>query len=179
MEDIKQLMQLRLVLMVLMFVTPFLYWFGVINTGPLEWARWAMAPFFEPDSVGSQPSIIRVFSAIVGGMLWAGLIAPFVQIVSRRIGILEAGSLEAYEQAESEAWEKANTPESLGELVSIQVLKGGFLSSDESIVETTQGFFRVSGKVGGVMKGAPVSQLHGRLTVGEPNVKGRSFTLLD
>lgn len=62
--------------------------------------------------------------------------------------------------------------------MAVTVSRGGFLSHDESIVETTLGFYRVWGRVGDVPKGAAVTLLDGNLRITSNDDVNKKYTLL-
>ncbi|WP_219096225.1 hypothetical protein [Pseudomonas sp. UMAB-40] len=164
-------------------VVPLLYWFGAINTGPVEWLQ---AIGWIPASNDSESfGIVEVFRgfehfgrAACSGGAWAIISAFFLWPFQRAIAIKYIGSEEAFEAALEMQRAKETTPISLGDLVHVAVNRGGFMDSDESTIETTQGFYRVSGKVGGVIKGASVTSFEGQLRITTPDGRGKEFVLL-
>ena len=102
----------------------------------------------------------------LAGFSWAVLALPWLSYVRYRVGVIEAGSKEAYHRRRREIAERASTPAPAGTLVGVSIAKGGLFSSSESLVETSEGFFRVSGLVNTVKKGEPVFTLGGQLWIG-------------
>lgn len=149
------------------------YAVGFLAVGPLELVD-ALVKYFTdsnylPDGCNGAEAIVLpcwmtfVFSRLVGAFAWIFSFRVLIQFINRRIGVLEAGSEEAYEQAIS----LANKPQPVGNLVGVNNTKGGFLSSSESTIETTEGFHRVAGLAGGLKRGAPIYRVRNRLFIGD------------
>lgn len=159
------------------------YLFGGLHFGPLELVAAILEPAMginatdvtcEPGALGLICYLAKFTAHLVGTALWVGLIASPMPAIQRRIGVLEAGSEEAYQQIV----EEANTPKSVGGLVGISNTKGGLLSSSEATIETTQGFYRVAGLVGGFDRGTPVYLLHDYLLIGDGSCR-KQFVVLN
>ncbi|MEA8592259.1 hypothetical protein PZT57_26795 [Pseudomonas aeruginosa] len=160
------------------------YAVGFLTIGPLELVD-ALVKYFTgsnylPDGCSGAEAIVLpcwmtfVFSRLVGALAWVLSFRGLIQFISRRIGVLEAGSEEAYEQALS----LANKPQPVGSLVGVNNTKGSFLSSSESTIETTEGFHRVAGLAGGIKRGAPIYRLRNRLLIGD-GADQKCFWILD
>ncbi|MBD9427932.1 hypothetical protein IB232_21585 [Pseudomonas sp. PDM15] len=159
-----------------------LYWVGVISVSPLDFAEWLWSlasgtrvAEVEPSQFLSGP--LTFIHRFVGGVSWAALVLPWVGYVRYRVGIIEAGSKEAYHQRRREEAERAAQPAPVGVLVGMSIAKGGFFSSSETLVETSEGFFRVSGLVGTVKKGEPVFKQCGQLLIGDEGAQ-RRYTVI-
>ncbi|EPQ6932437.1 hypothetical protein ACUVZD_000080 [Pseudomonas aeruginosa] len=144
-----------------------LYWIGLISVSPLDFAQWLGSLVsgtrfgeVEPSQFLSGP--LTFIHQFVGGLSWAVLVLPWMGYVRYRVGIIEAGSKEAYHERRREEAK----PAPVGVLVGMSIAKGGFFSSNETLVETSEGFFRVSGLVSTVKKGEPVHKLGGQLLIG-------------
>lgn len=149
------------------------YAVGFLALGPLEMVD-ALVKYFTgsnylPDGCHGAEAIVLpcwmtfVFSRLVGALAWIFSFRVLIEFINRRIGVLEAGSEEAYEQAQS----LANKPQLVGNLVGVNNTKGGLLSSSESTIETTEGFHRVAGLAGGLKRGAPIYRVRNRLLIGD------------
>lgn len=161
------------------------YLFGYLTVGPLELAS-ALVRFL----LGSESALDECSAAsglasgvclitwlggrFLGAVLWVLLLSLPMPFIRRSIKIIELGSEEAY----AEYCREQNTPEPLGELVGISNSKGGFLSTSEATIETTRGFYRVAGLVGGFERGAPVYRLHKRLLIGDGYTR-KEFLVLE
>ena len=159
-----------------------LYWVGVINFSPLDLAEWlgGLASGTRVAEVESSQFLsgpLKFIHRFVGGVSWAALVLPWVGYFRYRVGIIEAGSKEAYHQRRREEAERAAQPAPVGVLVGMSIAKGGFFSSSETLVETSEGFFRVSGLVGTVKKGEPVFKQGGQLLVGAEGTQ-RRYTVI-
>jgi len=149
------------------------YAVGFLTIGPLELVDTLVKYFtgsnYLPDGCSGAEAIVLpcwmtfVFSRLVGAFAWIFSFWVLLQFINRRIGVLEAGSEEAYEQALS----LANMPQPVGNLVGVNNTKGGFLSSSESTIETTEGVHRVVGLAGGLKRGAPIYRVRNRLLIGD------------
>ncbi len=159
-----------------------LYLIGVISVSPLEFAQWlgSLASGTRVAEVETSQFLsgpLTFIHQLVGGLSWAALALPWVGYVRYRVGIIEAGSKEAYHQRRREEAERAAQPAPVGVLVGMSIPKGGFFSSSETLVETSEGFFRVSGLVGTVKKGEPVFKQGGQLLVGAEGAQ-RRYTVI-
>ena len=155
-----------------------LYWTGVINVSPLDFAQWLVSlvsgtRFAEIDPSQFLSGPLTFIHQFVGGLSWAALMLPWAGYVRYRVGVIEAGSKEAYHQRRREEVERAGKPAPVGFLVGISIARGGFFSSGETLVETSEGFFRVSGLVGTVKKGEPVFKQGSQLLIGADGGKRR------
>lgn len=156
-------------------VAGLLFWFGLIEVTPYSLFSGFLHSAL-PGQAGAEPSaFLELADHFLGGIFWFFAAALWMEYVRYRVGVLEAGSKEAYRLQRREAAQRAAMPAPVGALVSITPVKGGLLSSSETQVETTEGYFRVSGLVEGVKKGEPVFTLHGYLLVGEGD-RQRRFT---
>ncbi len=156
-------------------VAGLLFWFGLIEVTPYSLFSGFLHSAL-PGQAGAEPSVfLELADHFLGGIFWFFAAALWMEYVRYRVGVLEAGSKEAYRLQRREAAQKAAMPAPVGALVSITPVKGGLLSSSETQVETSEGYFRVSGLVEGVKKGEPVFTLHGYLLVGEGD-RQRRFT---
>ncbi|WP_036990831.1 hypothetical protein [Metapseudomonas furukawaii] len=163
-------------------VMAILYWFGVITFGPLELFSLITAPLTQSGDAsvshgGPLSGLFEGLRVFVGGMLWIALAVPVRAILEERVAILQAGSRAAYKEQLREAERLANAPQSLGKLVAVTHSKGGFLGRDESLIETSEGFYRVVGLVGGVKKGEPVSRVRDTLQIGSEDAQ-RQFNII-
>ncbi|WP_073666241.1 hypothetical protein [Pseudomonas aeruginosa] len=159
-----------------------LYWIGLIEISPLDFAEWigslvSDTQFKEIDESSFLSGPLMFIRQFVGGLSWALLVLPWMSYVRYRVGIIEAGSKEAYHQRRREEAERAAQPAPVGVLVGMSIVKGGFFSSSETLVETSEGFFRVSGLVGTVKKGEPVFKQGGQLLVGGEGAQ-RRYTVI-
>lgn len=160
-----------------------LYLLGVVGFSPLdlfEWVGRTLAGTSDGAAEDLPKYIAGPFSFIhglIGGASWLLLFLPLREFVRYRVGVIEAGSEEAYRQQIREEAERASTPQPVGVLVSISIAKGGALSSSETLVETSDGFFRVSGLVDTVKKGEPVFVLGSSLMIGEGD-RQRRYTII-
>lgn len=80
--------------------------------------------------------------------------------------VAKAPSLAAYKESQKLKAEKskleieiANRAVECGTLEGLQILPGGFLSSDRTMLETSTGFIEVRGVVSGIKKGSRIWQL--------------------
>tara|TARA_R110000851_G_scaffold7950_1_gene30556 strand:- start:17826 stop:18407 length:582 start_codon:yes stop_codon:yes gene_type:complete len=183
-EHAKSLGTLQRLMLGACLIAPALYWLGVINTGPVEWLQSAgfltrsvtdittsgFAQLFE--------SMNSMLLGLVGGLSWGMLSALCLMPFTRRIAVKFLGSEDALQMAQEVMHVAETTPDFLGELVAVTVNRGGFLSHDESSIETTQGFYRVLGRVGNVPKGAEVTVLDGSLRITSDNAVTKKYTLL-
>lgn len=165
-----------------LFALAILYWAGVIELSPLDFAEWigslvSDTQFKEIDESSFLSGPLMFIRQFVGGLSWALLVLPWMSYVRYRVGIIEAGSKEAYHQRRREEAERAAQPAPVGVLVGMSIAKGGFFSSSETLVETSEGFFRVSGLVGTVKKGEPVFKQGGQLLVGAEGAQ-RRYTVI-
>lgn len=149
-----------------------LYWIGIVGYSPLDLIQkvggwWLDTTAFDPSEMPRFADgplwFIREF---VAGLSWALLILPFHTFFRYRIGIIEAGSAEAYRQIRREETARASTPTAVGTLLRVSIAKGGILTSSETLIETSEGFFRISGMVDTVKKGDPVFTLGSQLLIG-------------
>lgn len=159
-----------------------LYWIGLLEVSPLDFAEWigslvSDTQFNEIDQSSFLSGPLMFIRQFVGGLSWALLVLPWMGYVRYRVGIIEAGSKEAYHQRRREEAERASQPASVGVLVGMTIAKGGFFSSSETLVETSEGFFRVSGLVGTVKKGEPVFKQGGQLLIGAEGAQ-RRYTVI-
>lgn len=160
-----------------------LYWFGVVGSSPLDLIQWfgrSLAGTSGADTDGQSSVMGGLFSfaqVLVGGASWLLFFIPLQEFARYRVGVIEAGSEKAYWQRRREEDERASTPQPVGLLVSISIAKGGVLSSSETLVETSDGFFRVSGLVDTVKKGVPVFVLGSSLLIGEGD-RQRRYTVI-
>lgn len=161
------------------------YLLGYLTVGPLELAS-ALVRFL----LGSEPApgecsaanglasgvcmITWLGGRFFGAALWMLLLSLPMPFIRRSIKISELGSEEAY----AEYCREQNTPEPLGELVGINNSKGGFLSTSEATIETTRGFYRVAGLVGGFERGTPVYRLRKLLLIGDGYAR-KEFLVLE
>lgn len=167
-------------------VAAVLYWVGVLKISPLHFLEWvgrvgAMLVGEDPSASGAAPSFIAgpmaFFRDLLAGLSWAFMALPWLAYVRYSVGVIEAGSKEAYWQRRREKAELASVPVPVGLLEGISIAKGGLLSSNETLVETTEGFFRVQGLVDTVKKGVPVFTLGSQLLIGEGRGQKR-YTLV-
>ncbi|MHB9376217.1 hypothetical protein ALO95_200041 [Pseudomonas syringae pv. antirrhini] len=158
----ESLMGLQVLLNAPCYVMPMLYWFGVVHFGPLECLmRLGVVPT-NPDR------LLGVWYWLLGGAWWAPLTYMLLLPFRKRIIVKLMGSEAAYRTAleEIEEIERASQAATeLGELIGVAVHHVGFFNRAESIVETSEGFFRVIGCVSNVRKGAAVSMLNNELVV--------------
>lgn len=155
-----------------------LYWVGVIAVSPLDLAEWIVNAAY-----GTEVAVEDIHNFIAGpllfirelfaGLSWAALGIPWVGFIRYRVGVIEAGSKEAYHLKVRKAAEDAAKAAPVGLLVGVGISRGGFLSSSETLVETSEGFFRVSGLIRTVKKGEPVFTLGDQLLIGEGNSQKR------
>lgn len=154
------------------------YLFGYLNFSVIELAELIVPPLSRDCGSGwfvDLPcSVLNFMLTVFGGLSWFVLAKTLLGSVDRRIQVLEAGG----EEALAAQIEQENTPVSLGTLVGISNSQGGLFSSSQATIETSVGFYRVSGSVGGFARGVPVHQLHGYLLIGEGE-SPRKFWLLD
>ncbi|MCK9709851.1 hypothetical protein [Pseudomonas syringae] len=171
---IKDFDRAHMMLMGICGILPFLYWIGVINTGPLEWWQ-AVSAVSKPDAVADRSifelgGVFASFAAyMVGGFGWLGISGACVWPFKRRLMAFFMGSEKALDTAERQQYEAATTPIPRGQLVDVKLLPGGFLGSDQSVMSTTQGLFRVLGVVSDVAQGATVTELNGYMHVEASN----------
>ncbi|NMZ71359.1 hypothetical protein SAMN05216370_0124 [Pseudomonas peli] len=164
-------------------VTAVLYWLGVVGFSPLDLIEWVGRALYGTSETAAEdlPKYIAgpyaFIHGLFGGASWLFLFLPLRAFVRYRVGVIEAGSEEAYRQRIREEAERASTPQPVGVLVSISIAKGGALSSSETLVETADGFFRVSGLVDTVKKGEPVFVLGNSLLIGEGD-RQRRYTVI-
>lgn len=170
-------------------VLAFLHWFGLIAFGPAEVIEaYVLSPLLvhmelAPGGQSSQFSnsielTAQFFRWLVGGGAWMALSLAVGQWAVKRIRIMEAGSVAAYNQRVSDAQELRSRLVPVGNLVGIQISVGGLFSNSQSIVETDQGFYRVAGLVGDRLKGEPVYRRQHDLFIGEEG-RRRRLTILD
>lgn len=155
-----------------------LYWIGVLEVSPLDFAEWigglgSDTQFKQIDRSSFLSGPLLFMRQFAGGLSWAVLVLPWMAYVRYCVGVIEAGSKEAYLQRRREEAERAARPAPVGVLVGMTIAKGGFFSSSETLVETSEGFFRVSGLVGTVKKGEPVFKQGGQLLIGAEGVQKR------
>lgn len=165
-----------------LFVLTMLYWIGLLEVSPLDFAEWlgslvSDTQFNEIDQSSFLSGPLMFIRQFVGGLSWALLVLPWLGYVRYRVGVIEAGSKEAYHQRRREEAERAAQPAPVGVLVGMSIAKGGFFSSSETLVETSEGFFRVSGLVGTVKKGEPVFKQCGQLLIGAEGAQ-RRYTVI-
>lgn len=183
-DHVKALKSARRLLIYGCYVLPVLYWIGVIDTGPVEWLQSTnvlQVPAKETDSHGVLwifDSMNRLTLWLAGGVSWGMVSAVCLMPFTRRITVKLLGSEAALEAAQEAIYLAETTPIPLGDLVTVTVNLGGFLSHDESSVETTQGFYRVYGRVGDVRKGATVTALNGMLRIGSDDDSLKQYTML-
>lgn len=159
-----------------------LYWGGLVGFSPLDFIEWIVSRLTDtqgltedvPTFMAGPLSFMR---ELVAGVSWAALGLLWLPLVRIRVGIIEAGSVEAYRQRLREDAERTSTPTPVGVLIGVSIAKGGILSSSETLVETSEAFFRVSGLVNTVKKGDPVFTLGSQLLIGVGNGLKR-YTLI-
>lgn len=165
-----------------LFALAILYWASLIEFSPLDFVEWigslvSDTQFNEIDPSSFLSGPLMFIRQFVGGLSWAVLVLPWMGYVRYRVGVIEAGSKEAYHQRRREEAELAATPAPVGVMVGMTIAKGGFFSSSETLVETSEGFFRVSGLVGTVKKGEPVFKQGGQLLIGAEGAQ-RRYTVI-
>ncbi|MCF6783712.1 hypothetical protein [Stutzerimonas stutzeri] len=159
-----------------------LYWIGLLEFSPLDFLEWVGSlvsdtqfnEVYQSYFLSGPLAFIRHF---VGGLSWAVLVLPWIGYVRYRVGVIEAGSKKAYHQRRREQAKRAAQPAPVGVLVGMSIAKGGFLSSSETLVETSEGFFRVSGLMRTVKKGEPVFKQGGQLLIGSEGAQ-RRYTVI-
>ena len=159
-----------------------LYWIGLLEVSPLDFAEWigslvSDTQFNEIDQSSFLSGPLIFIRQFVGGLSWALLVLPWLSYVRYRVGVIEAGSKEAYHQRRREEAARAAQPAPVGVLVGMSIAKGGFFSSSETLVETSEGFFRVSGLMRTVKKGEPVFKQGGQLLIGAEGAQ-RRYTVI-
>lgn len=165
-------------------VLPILYWFGVIGTGPLEWLQ-AIGVVQKPAFADGSPGLESMFSDmnqatlwLFGGIMWMGVsllaLTPFKVRIYRKV----LGSMEAVDAARNQIYLQESTPIPHGELVNVTINRGGFLSSANSLIETTKSFHRVFGQVSGIDKGSVVDELQGRLRIHQLDGSLKEYVIL-
>lgn len=159
-----------------------LYWIGLLGFSPLDFVEWVGSlvsdtQFNEVDQSYFLSGPLAFIRHFVGGLSWALLVLPWMGYVRYRVGVIEAGSKEAYHQRRREEAERAAQPVPAGVLVGMSIAKGGFFSSSETLVETSEGFFRVSGLMRTVKKGEPVFKQGGQLLIGAEGAQ-RRYTVI-
>lgn len=150
-----------------------LYWVGLVGFSPLDLLP-EITPEDPPNFMGAPLWFMREFMA---GISWGLLSIPWVAYVRYRVGVIEAGSEVAYYQQRRAEHKRASTPTPAGELIAVSISKGGLTSISETLIETTEGFYRVEGLVGTAMKGDPVSLLGGKLLIGTGH-KQKRYTVI-
>lgn len=166
----------------ILLVLAMLYWIGLLEFSPLDFVEWigslvSDTQFNQIDQSYFLSGPLMFIRHVVGGLSWAVLVLPWMGYVRYRVGVIEVGSKEAYHQRRREEAELAATPAPVGVLVGMSIAKGGFFSSSETLVETSEGFFRVSGLVGTVKKGEPVFKQGGQLLIGADGAQ-RRYTVI-
>lgn len=159
-----------------------LYWIGLLEVSPLNFAEWigslvSDTQFNEIDQSSFLSGPLMFIRQFAGGLSWALLVLPWLAYVRYRVGVIEAGSKEAYHQRRREEAARAAQPAPVGVLVGMSIAKGGFFSSSETLVETSEGFFRVSGLMRTVKKGEPVFKQGGQLLIGAEGAQ-RRYTVI-
>lgn len=159
-----------------------LYWIGLLELSPLDFIEWigslvSDTQFNQIDRSSFLSGPVLFMRQFAGGVSWALLVLPWLGYVRYRVGIIEAGSKEAYHQRRREEAERAAQPVPVGVLVGMSIAKGGFFSSSETLVETSEGFFRVSGLMRTVKKGEPVFKQGGQLLIGAEGAQ-RRYTVI-
>lgn len=150
-----------------------LYWVGLVGFSPLDLLP-EITPEDPPRFMGDP---LWFFREAMAGISWGLLSIPWVEYVRYRVGVIEAGSEDAYHQRRLEERRRASTPTPAGDLIAVSISKGGLTSISETLIETTEGFYRVEGLVGTVTKGDPVSLLGGKLLIGTGH-KQKRYTVI-
>jgi len=164
------------------FILPVLYIFGLIDSGPLDWAQalgFKQPPQEYEISTKTFQAVDHLIYVTVNAGLFAVLSMAILVFFRERIAVYFVGSREAVIAAINEIHRKESTPVPLGTFISVIINRGGFMSSDESTIETTLGFYRVLGKAGGILKGAEVSRLGDSLQVATCNDAVKKYTLIE
>ncbi|WP_150306325.1 hypothetical protein [Pseudomonas saliphila] len=155
-----------------LFGMAILYWLGAVGFSPLDFIEWVGSLLLDSQEISFDDmprflvSPLLFIRELVAGASWALLTLPWLSFVRYRVGIIEAGSKDSYRQRLRDEANRASTPSPAGGLAGMSIVKGGFLSSSETLVETSEGFFRVSGLLATVKKGDPVFTLGSQLLIG-------------